>query len=214
MIKFDFLFIPVKIRSTFPLHLPTTRARHDLRKTASRLGNVATDLRLQSPRTGILHRQDSQHSRCSWKGARRDGPSSSPSFRGVSPWRTVSDLQCMAVVNLVMSPMRRRNCFLVVAFVVFIPFCAFVLFTVPGKRHNLAFGGLSNTAVLLFWWRQIPAARRNQVDRVLLRCRDENRVPGLTQGILVWSYSFSLERLCWWHLWFKIVRCGVCGVRN
>jgi hypothetical protein len=38
----------------------------------------------------------------------------------------------MAVVNFAMSPLRRRNCFLVLAFVVFIPFCAFVLFSVPG----------------------------------------------------------------------------------
>ncbi|XP_044753769.1 alpha-1,3-mannosyl-glycoprotein 4-beta-N-acetylglucosaminyltransferase B [Coccinella septempunctata] len=37
----------------------------------------------------------------------------------------------MAVVNLAMSPLRRRNCFLVLAFVVFIPFCVFVLFSVP-----------------------------------------------------------------------------------
>ncbi|EFA00960.2 alpha-1,3-mannosyl-glycoprotein 4-beta-N-acetylglucosaminyltransferase B [Tribolium castaneum] len=37
----------------------------------------------------------------------------------------------MAVVNFAMSPLRRRNCFLVLAFVVFIPFCAFVLFSVP-----------------------------------------------------------------------------------
>lgn len=38
----------------------------------------------------------------------------------------------MAVVNFPMSSLRRRNCFLVLAFVVFLPFCAFVLFSVPG----------------------------------------------------------------------------------
>ncbi|XP_065171770.1 alpha-1,3-mannosyl-glycoprotein 4-beta-N-acetylglucosaminyltransferase B-like [Atheta coriaria] len=37
----------------------------------------------------------------------------------------------MAVVNLVVTPLRRRNCLLVLAFVVFIPFCFFVLFSVP-----------------------------------------------------------------------------------
>ncbi|XP_018572245.1 alpha-1,3-mannosyl-glycoprotein 4-beta-N-acetylglucosaminyltransferase B [Anoplophora glabripennis] len=37
----------------------------------------------------------------------------------------------MAVVNFAMSPLRRRNCFLVLAFIVFIPFCLFVLFSVP-----------------------------------------------------------------------------------
>lgn len=38
----------------------------------------------------------------------------------------------MAMVNFAMSPLRRRNCFLVLAFIFFIPFCIFVLFTVPG----------------------------------------------------------------------------------
>lgn len=34
-------------------------------------------------------------------------------------------------MNLPMSPLRRRNCFLILGFVVFVPFCFFVLFSVP-----------------------------------------------------------------------------------
>ncbi|XP_019866107.1 alpha-1,3-mannosyl-glycoprotein 4-beta-N-acetylglucosaminyltransferase B [Aethina tumida] len=37
----------------------------------------------------------------------------------------------MTVLNLALGPLRRRNCFLVLAFVVFVPFCVFVLFSVP-----------------------------------------------------------------------------------
>ncbi|KAH1018186.1 hypothetical protein HUJ05_006000 [Dendroctonus ponderosae] len=38
-------------------------------------------------------------------------------------------------LNLAMSPLRRRHCFLVLGCVLFVPFCCFILFSVPGKRH-------------------------------------------------------------------------------
>ncbi|VEN34417.1 unnamed protein product, partial [Callosobruchus maculatus] len=45
--------------------------------------------------------------------------------------RTCQTAEDMTVVNIAMSPLRRRNCFLLLAFVVFIPFCLFVLFSAP-----------------------------------------------------------------------------------
>lgn len=43
------------------------------------------------------------------------------------------------LASLAVSSLRRRNCFLVAAFVLFVPFCAFVLLSVPGKCRVINF---------------------------------------------------------------------------
>lgn len=70
----------------------------------------------------------------------------------------------MALTNLAMSSLRRRNCFLVLAFIVFIPFCAFVLLSVPdGTSEQLLVQRLAELQVKLQYLDSMYRARQEEL---------------------------------------------------
>ncbi|XP_017774951.1 PREDICTED: alpha-1,3-mannosyl-glycoprotein 4-beta-N-acetylglucosaminyltransferase B [Nicrophorus vespilloides] len=88
----------------------------------------------------------------------------------------------MAVVNLAATPLRRRNCLLAIAFVVFVPFCIFVLFSVPDvSSEQMLIQRLAELQVKLQYLDTMYRARQEDLQQLSLHI-DQMAMPSSLDG--------------------------------